>query len=85
MNFGEKQDGYYHGQVMGTYLHGVFDEEDFRNAFLQILCEKKGIDDDRKNEMSFEEYRQQQYDLLADALRESLSMNDIYRILEEGV
>lgn len=85
IDFGEKQDGYYHGQVMGTYLHGVFDEEDFRNAFLQILCKKKGIDYKQENEVSFEEYRQRQYDLLADVLRESLSMDKIYQILEEGV
>jgi adenosylcobyric acid synthase len=31
------------GRVFGTYLHGIFDNEGFRNSFLNQLREKKGL------------------------------------------
>lgn len=70
---------------MGSYLHGIFDEDDFRKSFLKILCQKKGMSYENMAKVSFEEYREQQYNKLADILRESLDMKEIYRILEEGV
>lgn len=70
--------------VMGTYLHGIFDEEDFRESFLELLCRRKGIDCGKMQTISYQEYRQQQYDNLAAILRESLDMDAIYKILEEG-
>ena len=29
------------GRVFGTYLHGIFDNENFRDAFLDYLYERK--------------------------------------------
>jgi adenosylcobyric acid synthase len=75
-----KKDGYCSDHVMGTYLHGIFDEEEFRRTWIRILCEKKGISFE-ENEQSFEEYKQQQYDKLADILRDSLNLEEIYRII----
>lgn len=83
-----KSDGYVCGNVAGTYLHGVFDEEEFRRALVGLLCERKGIaaEPDRSvKRLTFEEYQEAQYDKLADILRESLDMKEIYRILEEGM
>ena len=31
-------DGFCSGNVLGTYLHGLFDEEEFRTAFLSVIC-----------------------------------------------
>lgn len=78
-----KEDGCCLNHIMGTYLHGLFDEEEFRTAFVQMLCEKKGIAYDGK-EISYREYKESQYDKLADNLRKSLDMEKIYQILEEG-
>lgn len=72
------------GNVIGTYLHGIFDEEDFREAFLELICREKGIDFGKMQTISYREYRQKQYDYLAAVLRESLDMDAIYRILWEG-
>lgn len=84
-NLTGKQDGCYAGNIMGTYLHGLLDEEEFRSAFIRLVCEKKGIPYNHVQTLSFKEYKEQQYNKLADNLRESLNMKEIYRILEEGV
>jgi adenosylcobyric acid synthase len=76
------RDGAQKGNVYGTYLHGIFDENGIAGEILRALLERKGIDgtdfvmDDRKV------YKERQYDLLADGVRASLDMEKIYRILE---
>ena len=34
--------------------------------------------------MDYKAYKEQQYDILADAIRRSLDMDKVYQILEEG-
>lgn len=80
-----KFDGCCSGNVIGTYVHGIFDEEDFRSAFVKIICDRKGIDYSNTDNISYKEYKEQQYNKLADILRESLDMDSIYKILKEGV
>ncbi len=80
----EKKDGCYLDRVCGTYLHGIFDEEEFRTAFVRLLCERKGVAYQEGEGMTLEQYREQQFDKLAALLRESLDMEAIYRIVEEG-
>lgn len=76
-----KGDGSFTGSVMGTYLHGVFDEEEFRCALVQLLCDRKGIPYEGTPEITYEAYREEQFDKLAAVLRESLDMEEIYRII----
>ena len=85
IDFGDRCDGCYSGNVIGTYLHGIFDEEEFRRAIVGLLCEKKGISYRQRETISFREYKEQQYDKLADSIRNSLDMDRIYQIIEEGV
>ena len=72
------------GQVLGTYLHGLFDNEVLTDTLLLNLAEKKGISL-ADNEKSWEDYRQEQYDKLAALVRDSLDMEAIYRILDAGL
>lgn len=76
-----KQDGGCLKNVLGTYLHGIFDEEEFRQAFVQLLCERKGIPYQGSKPFSYEEYREEQFNRLAAVLRESIDMKRIYEIL----
>jgi adenosylcobyric acid synthase len=78
-----KNDGFIRGNIIGTYLHGIFDEDDFRDAFTDFLCDKKGISriQETESRSSFEKYREEQYDKLADIVRNSLNMDKIHKLL----
>lgn len=84
-NLKGKKEGCFAEHVIGTYLHGIFDEEDFRTAFIRLLCERKGVSYGEKTGFSYQEYREWQYDRLAWFIRENLDMEEIYRILWQGV
>ena len=70
------------GLVFGSYLHGLFDNLEFTGAILTRLAEKKGISLTAKAQ-SMEEYKESQYDKLADLVRRSLDMEAVYKIMEE--
>lgn len=74
--------GYTAGTVAGSYIHGIFDEVAFREAFINLLYERKGKTRGESEHLSIHEYREQQFDKLARILRESLDMDRIYEILE---
>lgn len=65
----------------GSYLHGIFDEEDFRSAFLEYICKRKGVVRKKEEKISYAEFKEREYCRLAEGLRKSLDMNTVYRIL----
>lgn len=76
------------GRVFGSYLHGLFDNEMLTEALLYNLARKRGpefakgwISSRNERKESWEEYRERQFDKLADLVRTSLDMEMIYRIL----
>ena len=71
------------GNVVGTYLHGIFDEIDFTRELLNIIREKKGLEKLKSSVTSFDEFKQNEYDKLADLLREHLDIQKIYEIMTE--
>lgn len=68
------------GLVFGTYLHGLFDNEEWTGKLLSRLAEKKGILW-RSPEESRRAYKEKQYDRLARLVRENLDMKKIYEIM----
>ncbi len=68
------------GRVWGSYLHGIFDNEDFVMALADDMMREKGIDPNN-NRISIAEYKEIQYNKLADMIRKHLDMNQIYDIL----
>jgi adenosylcobyric acid synthase len=72
------------GNIFGTYLHGIFDSAEFRSGFLAALCKKKGIPPLSEYFFDLRQYKEEQFDILEDAVREHLDLPFIYRILEEG-
>lgn len=80
-----KYDGAVLNNIYGTYAHGVFDSEELVKGMIECLGKKKGITLNEINTVDYKQYKEKQYDLLADCLREALDMEAIYRILEAGV
>lgn len=78
-------DGCCSGNVYGSYLHGLFDTAQCREALLGAICREKGLESLPDAAFDLNEYKQRQYDKLADAVRSSVDMDMIYRILNDGI
>ena len=75
----EVSDGCQAENAYGTYLHGVFDAPGV--ALELALAARKGVSlDDAACDTA--EYKEREYDRLADTVRQALDMDLIYRILE---
>ncbi len=79
-----RMDGCCKENVYGTYIHGIFDEEGIVKAMLASLAERKGITLGNLTQMTRKEYKETQYNLLADTLRRHLDMEKIYQIMEKA-
>ena len=77
----QKQDGISYGNCYGTYLHGIFDRPGVAEAITRILLKNKGLDGETVAAFDYQRYKEQQYDKLADALRQSLDMKAIYEMM----
>ena len=67
------------GNIMGTYIHGVFDGVAFREKIINELRVKKGLK--KKKSEVYEHMREKELDKLADIVRQSLDMRKIYSII----
>lgn len=72
------REGCMQGNVFGTYLHGLFDTGTLTEALAGWLCRRKGIDPSDAALIPMEEYRRQQFDILADGVRGALDMDAVY-------
>ena len=81
----KKQDGAFCKNVYGSYVHGIFDREQVAKKVVEAIGRKKGIDVSEMTGVDFAQFKETQYDLLADGLRKHLDMKKIYEILEEGI
>ncbi len=114
-----KYDGAVSGNVLGTYIHGFFDQNELRDKFIEILAKRKSMNLDDIPEWeesrakgqgksqifnggekacpgsseaisqnssspefsSIQDFKESQYNLLADTLRKHLDMQKIYEIM----
>ena len=67
--------------AFGTYIHGIFDNGEFTRKFLNNIRERKGLAP-IDNNFSFSEFKEKEYDKLANHLRENLNIEEIYKILK---
>lgn len=78
---GRSVDGYVSGSCMGTYIHGIFESGTFRNNVLRLLFDRKGLVWNGKNQMDYATYKNNQYDLLADIVRENTDIKAVYHMI----
>ncbi|MEC1521178.1 cobyric acid synthase [Neobacillus niacini] len=74
------EEGYYgrNGQIIGTYLHHLFHNDDWRNTWLNLIRKRKGLH--TKETTCIKEYKDKRYDDIAAQMKEHLNvelLNDI--------
>ena len=79
-----KNDGLACNNILGTYIHGVFDSHQVAGRIVEKLKEAKGIKGDEKI-VDIKSLKEQEYEKLANIMQENLDMQKIYEILEKGV
>ncbi|HIU64810.1 MAG TPA: cobyric acid synthase [Candidatus Avacidaminococcus intestinavium] len=72
-------------EIYGTYVHGVFDGDGIAQNIVAALLAKKGLKQEDIEMISFADYKNKQYDFLADAIRKNVDMDKVYDILKAGI
>ncbi len=65
--------------IWGTYLHGIFDADQFRRWFIDRLRNRKGLSQINRVRVRYD--LEPAFDRLADTVRAHLDMKRIYRLL----
>ncbi|MEK4494656.1 cobyric acid synthase [Ureibacillus sp. FSL W8-0352] len=73
---------FHHGKVIGTYLHGIFQNRSFTRAYFNEIRKSKGLKELSMDVISDKEQREQAYDVLAQHVQQYLNMEYIYSLLE---
>ena len=71
--------------VYGSYIHGIFDAPGVSDEILRAICAKKGLDYAALGTFDLREYKERQYDMLADAVRGGLDMELVHRIINREI
>lgn len=67
-------------KVLGTYIHGIFDEGDFGIKLINKL--KKELNLEESHEMRYKDYKISQYDNLCEILEENIDMKYIEELIK---
>lgn len=65
------------GNCLGTYIHGFLDNAPVIDSILRPYCTKKAL----KETISTKEFKERQYDLLAEHIRKYVDIDRIYKII----
>ena len=76
--------GAYKNNIYGCYIHGIFDSPEISCGIVKKLYQLKNLEYNDTKKFSRSEYKNMQYDILADEVRRNIDMNLIYRIIHEG-
>jgi len=70
------------GNCLGTYVHGIFDNEDLAFRLVSELANRKGLSLDNQSALNYQEFKEGEYDKLAEVVRTNLDMDYIYGLLK---
>ena len=68
-------------RIWGSYIHGLFDRDAFRQAWLADLRREKGVGDGSRENLSFAQFQEEQFDKLATVVRQCLDMDFLMAII----
>lgn len=72
------------GRVFGSYIHGIFDDIEFTRAFLNEIRKEKGLGAVDSEVLSFDEFKETEYNKLADVVRKNVDLDKIYDIVKDS-
>lgn len=72
------------GTVMGTYLHGIFDNPYWTRHFLNKIRTRKGLAPLVNTNVSISDYKDQQYEKLARLFKQNVDMEKFEQILHDS-
>lgn len=72
------------GLVLGTYLHGIFENDEVRLAFLNLLRRRKGLCE-RRETICYKAFKEQNMDKLAEWMKTNADMGKIMSVLNKGL
>ncbi len=78
---GDTLDGAAAGRVLGSYVHGIFDSGELGDRLAWKLLSERGLSLADSTRLDQTAYKERQYNLLAEALREALDLRRIYEIM----
>jgi adenosylcobyric acid synthase len=78
-----KEEGYYgkNGQIIGTYLHHLFHNDEWRNHWLNMIRKDKGLHS--KETIYISEYKDKRYDEIAAQMRAHLNFEQLNDIIDK--
>lgn len=79
--FTSENTGYCNGNIYGTYIHGFFDKREIATTIIESIAKQKGNKISTEKIKNYSDFKDSQYNLLAQELRESLDMDYIYEIM----
>ncbi len=72
--------GVYSDNIIGTYIHGIFDNNEFTRGLLNNIRKNKGLDS-LDEEFNFETYKDNEFNKLSKIFQENIDMEEIEEIL----
>jgi adenosylcobyric acid synthase len=72
------------GRVIGTYVHGLFDNLLFTRKLINVIRREKGLDKRQEPLETYDAFKEKEYDKLADLLKSCLDMEKIYEIMGQA-
>lgn len=72
--------------VYGTYIHGIFDSVEFSRNFINKIRKEKGLDDFSKDDIKvYSDFKNEEYNKLANLLKKNLDIEKIKDIIDLGM
>ena len=69
-------------KILGTYIHGIFDNDKFRRKYINLIRAAKGLKELPENLLfKYEKYKEEGFDKLAEYIEENINMNMLKNIL----